>query len=76
MRVFTGIAFMNSRSALRHDLTAWAVMVQLSGLLIFYGVLPLVISTLSHHHGWSAGRPGFVNMLGLILVICGIAIIV
>jgi hypothetical protein len=34
-------------------------------------VVPWAISTLMPHYGWEGGSPGFLNRLGLIMVILG-----
>jgi len=41
--------------------------------LIVWEVLPWAISLLASRHGWLAGRPGFWNLIGLILVPIGTA---
>lgn len=39
--------------------------------LVVWDVLPWAISLLSRHYGWTAGRPGPWNLIGLIPVIVG-----
>ena len=41
--------------------------------LIVWEVLPWAISLLTSRHGWTAGHPGFWNLIGLILVPVGTA---
>ena len=41
--------------------------------LLVYGLGPWALSLLSIRHGWSAARPGIVNLLGLIPVAAGAA---
>ena len=41
--------------------------------LIVWEVIPWAISLLTSRHGWMAGRPGFWNLIGLILVPIGTA---
>lgn len=41
--------------------------------LIVWEVVPWAISLLTARHGWTAGRPGFWNLIGLILVPLGTA---
>ena len=39
--------------------------------LFVWGLLPWAISLLTPHYGWTEGRPGLWNMLGLIPVVAG-----
>ena len=39
---------------------------------IIWGVVPWALSLLTPRYGWAAGRPGFWNLLGLILLVAGI----
>lgn len=39
--------------------------------LIVWGVMPWAFSLLTPHYGWTAGRPGFWNLLGLVPVLVG-----
>ena len=61
---------------LRHDWPLWAPVAQAVGLLLFHGALPFGLSRLSDRHGWSGGHPAAWNMLGLLLVACGIGVLV
>jgi protein-S-isoprenylcysteine O-methyltransferase Ste14 len=65
----------DNAAPLRHDFPIWAVSLQLSAAFLFWFVLPFFISMLSHRHGWSAGHPRQWNLLGLIPVVAGMAII-
>ena len=40
---------------------------------LVWGGVPWAVSLLSSRYGWAAGRPGFWNLLGLILLVAGIA---
>jgi protein-S-isoprenylcysteine O-methyltransferase Ste14 len=44
------------------------------GIALVHVALPFWISTFSYHRGWSAGRPGALNLLALIVVLSGIAV--
>jgi len=44
------------------------------GIGLAHVALPFWISTFSYHRGWSAGRPGGLNLLALIVVSSGIAV--
>ena len=46
------------------------------GLLIVHNVIPWGISLLSTRYGWVEARPGIWNLLALILVVTGLAIII
>ena len=63
-------------SPLRHDWPAWAPAAQAVGLFLFHGALPFGLSRLSYRYGWPAGHPSAWNVLGLLPVAAGIALIV
>jgi len=60
---------------LRHDFPPWAPVLQAFGLLLFHGLVPLGLSRLSFRHGWVAGHPAAGNLVGLLLVGGGLALI-
>lgn len=53
-----------------------ALIFWLIGVPLFYGVLPWAISSLIPHYGWSEGRPGNWNLLGLIPVVIATACLI
>ena len=63
-------------SPLRHDWPRWAPAAQAIALFLFHGALPFGLSRLSYRHGWPAGHPSAWNLLGLLPVAAGIALIV
>jgi protein-S-isoprenylcysteine O-methyltransferase Ste14 len=52
-------------------LVIWVV-----GMPLAHGVVPWAISLLALRHGWIEGRPGIWNLLGLIPVSAGIALLI
>ena len=44
-------------------LFTWLILIPIA-----HGVVPWAISTLMPHYGWEGGAPGFLNRLGLVLV--------
>ena len=63
-------------SSLRYDFPLWAPLLQVVGVLLFHGLLPLGLSALASRHGWSAGHPAAWNLLGLLPVAGGAALLV
>ena len=47
------------------------LLVWLGGILLGHVVVPWVISLQTPHHGWTAGRPGAWNLLGLMPLVAG-----
>jgi protein-S-isoprenylcysteine O-methyltransferase Ste14 len=43
--------------------------------VIGYVVMPLAVSRIGDHHGWSGDRPGLVNLPGILLIVAGAALI-
>jgi protein-S-isoprenylcysteine O-methyltransferase Ste14 len=60
---------------LRYDFPLWAPLLQIVGLLLVDGLLPLGLSTITARHGWSAGHPAAWNFIGLLPVACGAALL-
>lgn len=53
-------------------LTAWATLV---GAPLMHGALPNALSSLAPRRGWARGRPGAWNLLGLIPIAAGCALL-
>src|SRR5512144_2341265 len=62
-------------SPLRYDFPLWAPLLQVVGVLLFHGLLPLGLSLLAPRHGWSDGHPAAWNLLGLLPVAGGAALL-
>jgi protein-S-isoprenylcysteine O-methyltransferase Ste14 len=62
-------------SPLRYDFPLWAPLLQGAGLLVLHGLVPFGLSALATRHGWSGGYPSVLNLLGLILVSGGVALL-
>jgi protein-S-isoprenylcysteine O-methyltransferase Ste14 len=60
----------------RWKLIAVAVLVWTVGLPLAHGVVPWAISLLVWRYGWIGGRPGIWNLLGLVPVSVGIALLI
>jgi len=63
-------------SPLRYDFPLWAPLLQVVALLLFHVMLPLGLSALASRHGWSAGHPASWNLLGLLPVGGGAALLI
>jgi protein-S-isoprenylcysteine O-methyltransferase Ste14 len=57
--------------ALAIGLTVWPVL-----MIVLNGIVPRMISELTHRHGWAEGRPGIWNLGGLLMVVVGAALLV
>lgn len=60
---------------LRHDFPLWAPLLQAGGVLLVHGLLPLGLSALGSRHGWSTGQPMAWNLVGLLPVAGGTALL-
>ena len=63
-------------SPLRYDFPLWAPLLQVVGVLLFHGLLPRALAALASRHGWSAGHPVVWNLLGLLPVAGGAALLI
>jgi len=63
-------------SPLRHDFPLWAPLLQVVGVLLLHGLLPFGVSALTVRHGWSAGHPAAWNLLGLLPIAGGAALLI
>jgi protein-S-isoprenylcysteine O-methyltransferase Ste14 len=50
-----------------------ALLIWLVAIPLVHGVLPWAISWLAQHHGWTRGRPGIGNLIGLVPLVAGTA---
>jgi hypothetical protein len=62
---------MSGRTMLVLGLVVWVV-----GMPLAHGVVPWAISLLATRYGWIDGRPGMWNLLGLVPVLVGIALLI
>jgi protein-S-isoprenylcysteine O-methyltransferase Ste14 len=67
---------MSRDSPLRYDFPLWAPLLQVAGVLLFHALLPLWLSFLAARYGWSDGYPSLLNLLGLIPIAAGGALLV
>jgi hypothetical protein len=58
---------------LRRTVVGLGLIAWLIALPLMHGVLPWVLSSLTIRYGWTRGRPGIWNLLGLLLVAIGAA---
>jgi hypothetical protein len=58
---------------LRRTVVGLGLIAWLIALPLIHGVLPWVLSSLTIRYGWTRGRPGIWNLLGLLLVAIGAA---
>lgn len=59
----------------RSRMIALGLLAWLVGLPLGHSVLPWAVSTLAARHGWSGGRPGAWNLLGLAPLAAGAAVL-
>jgi protein-S-isoprenylcysteine O-methyltransferase Ste14 len=62
---------MSGRTMFVLGLVVWVV-----GMPLAHGVVPWAISLLATRYGWIDGRPGMWNLLGLVPVLVGIALLI
>src|SRR5262245_36230735 len=63
-------------SPLRYDFPLWAPLLQVVAVLLVHGLLPRALAALASRHGWSAGHPAGWNLLGLLPVAGGAALLI